>query len=577
MIRIRTALALGIGNIFHVLSYRLRLALGIHPVQDVKATSPQPPFFIAPLNLRRGLEPAPRPDELPDWHADTRQDARPWWQITDFGTHDIKTVWQPSRFEWAVAWAQHAALGDTEAVERLNAWIADWLQHNAPYLGVNWQCGQEASIRVINLALASHLQQQTDTPCPSLQDLVALHLRRIAATRHYAIAQDNNHGITEAAALFIGGSFASAHENWAWIGRTQLEERVRTLVMPDGTFSLYSVNYHRMVLDTLVFVEVWRAARQLPQFSAQFYDRVSAMTWWLHAMIDANTGDAPNLGANDGTCLLKLGVIEDRDYRPSLQRAAALFLQRNATYGADPHQSLAWLGITLPQENLIPATSQSFSDGGFTIARRGNAMAVLHYPHFKFRPSQADLLHLDFWHKGQNILRDAGSFSYADPQANAYFSGIESHNSVQFDGQEPMPRLGRFLFGDWSKTDHIESLNANATTTSFGASYTSSHGAHHARTVHLKETSLHVEDNIANFQHKAVLRWRLPAGDWQLQGSTVTGHGYRLTVQANAPIARIALVSGWESRYYLQRSLLPVLEVELHEPATLTTQLQWHT
>ena len=44
---------------------------------------------------------------------------------------------------------------------------------------------------------------------------VATHLQRIAATKRYAEAQDNNHWISEAAAMFIGGSwlaaFASAH------------------------------------------------------------------------------------------------------------------------------------------------------------------------------------------------------------------------------------------------------------------------------------------------------------------------------------------------------------------------------
>ena len=33
-------------------------------------------------------------------------------------------------------------------------------------------------------------------------------------------------------------------------------------------------------------------------------------------------------------------------------------------------------------------------------------------PQAPARPSQADALHLDLWHRGVNLLRDAGTFSY---------------------------------------------------------------------------------------------------------------------------------------------------------------------
>ena len=42
-------------------------------------------------------------------------------------------------------------------------------------------------------------------------ELVYIHLKRIESTISYAIAQDNNHGTSEAAALFIGGSWLLAN------------------------------------------------------------------------------------------------------------------------------------------------------------------------------------------------------------------------------------------------------------------------------------------------------------------------------------------------------------------------------
>ena len=85
----------------------------------------------------------------------------------------------------------------------------------------------------------------------------------MSATTSYAIGQDNNHGTSEAAALFVGGSWLAVHGDpsageIAARGRTMLEERVERLVASDGSFSQYSVNYHRLLLDTLSITEWWR-------------------------------------------------------------------------------------------------------------------------------------------------------------------------------------------------------------------------------------------------------------------------------------------------------------------------------
>ena len=106
--------------------------------------------------------------------------------------------------------AQRVALGDPAELTRLNHWLANWSRLNPPYLGVNWKCGQEASIRVLHLAAAALILDQAEQPLGSLCDLLRAHLRRIAPTMAYAIGQQNNHGTTEAAALFVGGSWLAS-------------------------------------------------------------------------------------------------------------------------------------------------------------------------------------------------------------------------------------------------------------------------------------------------------------------------------------------------------------------------------
>ena len=47
--------------------------------------------------------------------------------------------------------------GEERYLDTLNAWLLDWVKCNQVNSGVNWKCGQEASIRIINLLLTARL------------------------------------------------------------------------------------------------------------------------------------------------------------------------------------------------------------------------------------------------------------------------------------------------------------------------------------------------------------------------------------------------------------------------------------
>lgn len=600
-----TALALGGGNIARAASYRFGVKLGLNPVRQLRAAVPRGPFFAAVpgegasvrsiTSWRTSGQLFSRwryvvANDAPDWLANPltgqRVDAadRGWWEIPDFDptVGDIKLIWELSRMDWVLALAQHARGCDAAALSRLNNWLADWCKQNPPYRGPNWKCGQEASIRVMHLAIAALMLGQVKHPAPSLLDLIQLHLQRIAPTIQYAVAQDNNHGTSEAAALFIGGSWLAAQgvedgARWQRQGRKWLENRVARLIGVDGSFSQYSLNYHRMVVDTVCMVEVWRRHMELPEFSVRWQQRAKAATLWLHHMVNPVNGDGPNLGANDGARLLQLADTTYRDHRPTVQLGTALFAGVRAYAEDGPwNHAFHWLGVTLPQLTAPQPSNMAANDGGFAVLRRGTAMAMLRFPRFRFRPSQADALHLDLWLGGDNLLRDAGSFSYnTDPSWLNYFGGTASHNTVQFDDRDQMPRLSRFLFGNWLKTSFIEPLTEGAQATRFAAGYRDGHRANQRRRVSLEESGLRVVDEVDGFKHKAVLRWRLAPGPWRLEGQSVTNGTHVLTIAASVPIARCELVEGWESRHYLEKTPLPVLEIEVQQPGTLTTDYRW--
>lgn len=600
-LKVQTAKALGLFNLFRVAAYNLGVRTGLNPVKRLK------PLPISGLLFR----PLPSSSQGESSHsyafiafgwmsslsmADLKWKKniltgkefsdmdKPWFSLPDFDSNvgDIKGIWEASRFDWVLGLARDYLAGRGAALEELNATTKSWIEQNATYLGPNWKCGQEASIRVMHLAFAAKLLNQVHDSEPALLALVKAHLKRIAPTISYAVAQDNNHGTSEAAALFIGGSWLVVNgddcgKQWQKLGRKWLENRAKRLIAWDGTFSQYSVNYHRVMLDTYSMAELWRRELELSPFTRGLTEKVSLATQWLYLLIEPSTGDAPNLGHNDGARLLQLTDTDYRDFRPSVQLASILFLQTSAWQEDGNFDGvLSLLKLQKPRSVLPEPASFHFSDGGYIgLRNQSGAFALFNYPKFRFRPAQNDALHVDLWCDGVNLLRDGGTFSYnAGQDYIDYYGGTQSHNTIQFDGNEQMPRLSRFLLGGWlkAKNTHFDERQLTGQ-----AGYRDYLGCEHLRRVSLTKTSLMVIDEVKGFKNKAVLRWRLNPDNWQVQGQTVTNGNHKIFIDSDAKIVRLEIVAGRESRYYYQESSIPVLEVEISSDGKITTEYQFRS
>ncbi len=599
--KVKTALSLGVVNFLRFAVYKIGISIGLNPVRKISAQTEFGNFFLAYegelqhqkvndqwLGAHTFFGKKSSVLSMPNWQLNCLTnnsvcyEDKPWFFISDFDKNigDIKGIWEASRFDWVLCYAQSAASGNGEDLNRLNIWLNDWLSKNPPYLGINWKCGQEASIRVMHLAMAAKILGQSQRSSTVLMEFIKAHLKRISPTIMYAIAQDNNHGTSEAAALFIGGSWLSINGDvdglkWEKQGRKWLENRAQRLIENDGSFSQYSMTYHRVMLDTFCMAEVWREELGLPAFSSHLYTKLRAATVWLFQMTPGLTGDAPNLGANDGARLLPLTGTDYRDFRPCVQLSSSVFLGKVAYKDAgDWDLPLQWLGCSKSSIALEAPKSVDMEVGGYALLRRKNAFVMFNYPNFKFRPSQCDALHVDFWYDGENILRDGGTYSYnAGQKFIDYYGGVESHNTVQFDSHQQMPRLSRFLLGDWLKIKTKSSLVENEEWSMFSAAYEDRYACTHKRSVSLSERRLQVIDHVSGFRRSAILRWRLQPGEWELIGDRVINPKFCIQISTDVPIARLELVCGFESKYYYQESELPVLEVEIEQAGHITTEI----
>ncbi|XOV79170.1 MAG: heparinase II/III family protein [Aestuariibacter sp.] len=530
-------------------------------------------FFAESINL--GCPPV--------WYGiEYRESIELHWSKVKFGASDIKDVWDVSRFGWVITLAL-ASCKNANHLQRLNEVVKDWCQSNPINCGPNWSCAQEVSIRMINLLFATRIIGQDTNPSDDLIKFTYYHCKRVDATLGYSLAQDNNHGVSEAAALYIGGTWLNkvSHEYSEFAqriadkGRRNLEHLCERLILSDGGFSMYSMNYHRSVLNTLTFVELWRRVHGDVKFKNSFYQKSVSMSDFLSSFVDKENGQVPNIGTNDGSNLFFSFWHDYQDFRPAIDWAYAVFKSELRYEVSTPLQIFK---REIGETQVVAKSTQSkvFEKSGIVLLRQNEAKALLRFPSFQFRPGQSDLLHLDFWLNGMNILRDSGSYSYSVSDSDAaYFSSSKAHNTIQFDCREQMPKLSRFLYGEWPGVKYSPEIKRQDGQVNSVAEYTDFLGASHRRSVKLEEGQLTVEDDISGKFDVAVLRWKLDRRDWQLNGHQLISNDLTLKIETSVPPKRVQLCDGMESKFYSKKVVTPVLEIELHAQCSITSILSW--
>lgn len=462
---------------------------------------------------------------------------------------DIRPVWEANR------WAELPRLALAGQGARADDWLAAWFAANPPYRGPNWACGQEAGLRALHLGLAAALLGGRPGA-----EAIGLLARRIDANPAYAMAQDNNHPISEAAGLLACG-MAIGNRRMARRGARRLDRAVARLVAPDGSFAQPSPAYHRLLLDVMSVAEWLRRRWSGPPAALVTLARMDAATRWLHRVACPRSGALPRIGHQDGSHVADLSGAGPDDSRASLERAARLFCGASAGWPDDP--GCAAMGLAVPAGRL--GEPGDWTTPGFLGRRSGAARAVLRTGPLRFRPNHADLLHLDLWDGPDNLLRDGGTGAYnpRDRGWLAYFQGAAAHNTIAFDGEDQMPRLGPFLFLQWPENGVLP----------HGGWWRDRRGRSHAREVFATPEGFRIEDRIGGSFAEAVLRWRLAPGEWALTEDGVAGRAC-MGITADAPLG-LRLVEGLESLAYGEVSPLPVLEARVGPGATrLTTVIR---
>jgi hypothetical protein len=537
----------------------------------------------------------------PDWHAyvplagaDVGETIRmqDHWSTYNLEQlpHDVKLLWEPSRFGWVYPLAQAYSLsGDRRYVEGFWTLYASWLESNPPQAGLHWFSAQEVAIRLIALTFAAYtfsdvMEDEPQRWVDLLRGIV-VHTERIPVSISYARAQDNNHLLVESAALFLAGlcfpEFAKAG-HWKQEGRSLFQAGLDRQVFDDGGYVQHSANYQRLVLQLGILVA--KAASDLGEpLNPPALKALADIATCLAALVDAEHGQTPNFGPNDGATLLSMSTCDFEDYRPTLQ-AASYLLEDEPRYPSGRWDDLSlWLKLVNGAKGNVttarkdPITSQ-FPQAGLYLTRGKNLRTMFRVAHFRNRPGHSDQMHLDIWYQGANLARDPGSYLYnANPPWDNPFSGAWCHNTIGLDNREPMLKAGRFLWLDWSQAailghwgspqERVEVLFARHQPRRWS-------GHKHQRTVAMMdgEVLLVADDILGQGEHNVTLNWNLADLAWHTDGNSITlrneGFSTLLTwsvessrwglYRAGACISGEDLVEnaaiyGWHARTYAQR------------------------
>jgi hypothetical protein len=366
---------------------------------------------------------------------------------------DIKFIWEPARFGWALKLAQAYYLTREEKyAQKFLELLMDFIDRNPLNLGPNWESAQEVALRLIALIIACDLMRGAKSFTSKRKEVllrsIADHADRVPPTLSYAKAQNNNHLISEAVGLFTAGVFLPDHphsKKWRHLGLKWFNKAIQRQIAANGEYIQHSTNYHRMML----MLSLWMNALLLGQGSEldqSIKEKLSCAVTWLYTHYDQLSGKVSNLGHNDGAHILPFSSSPYDDFRPILSAASRAFSGKPILEPGEWDDLSSWLGIP-----SIDHSAASSPESGYRIGNK-SSWASLRAVKYKSRPAHADQLQVDLWYQGYNIARDPGTYQYnAPPPWDNGLARSCVHNTITINGKDQMLRAGRFLWLDWSQ------------------------------------------------------------------------------------------------------------------------------
>lgn len=412
-------------------------------------------------------------EEQIDWHRDPKSGiAAPRKFSFDIDYRDeklvgnIKNTWEKSRHHHLTLLAlAHAASNDDRYLHEIRAQLTGWIEQNPYLVGVNWNQGLEAGIRLIAWLWTERLLGKAGPPLffdPRIRPMIYQHQLMISQTRSQG-SSANNHLVGEMAGLFVAAAtwqWFPESRQWQETARAALEREIITQTFDSGIHREQGFSYQLFVIEFFLLA-AFEARRIGRPFSDSFHGRLRKMIEAIPALTDVG-GNLPRYGDGDEGMAVQLQPA-------AWERAGWLYEVGAALVGAEsplpesPTLPARILGQRVSARPFKPARdSQAFSDAGlfvlsnargtdeeiFVLADAGplGYLSIAAHGH-------ADALSFTLSVGGRPILVDPGTYCYhTDLTSRRYFRGTSAHNTVTVDGRDQSTQGGPFL---WTRRANV--------------------------------------------------------------------------------------------------------------------------
>lgn len=408
-----------------------------------------------------------------NWHSDwgmIEVPAAGRIELPQAGGPDAKRVWEINRHQFLVTLGQAYLLTGREVyAEHAVQLIESWISRNPPFRGLNWTESLEPAMRLLSWLWTLRLIETSaalDTET-ARRIVTCIVLQRDYIRRHLSIhSSPNTHLLAESLALFVVGlalpSLRGAR-SCVRLGQRLLEKELMHQVSDDGSHGEKSAYYHCYALEMYLLATILGQQHAMA-FSPLWLRRVERMAEFLMHIMRPD-GSLARFGDDDGGKTLRL-CDEDYHHPRSLLAVAALVFARGdfKFVAGDLPEEIFWLfgaeGAS-KYESLSdrePLTKQGvrwFSDAQIAVTRtgwhesdswllgQGQPMGMLTAGH-----SHASPLSFELFMKGQPVVVDPGTYSYADEAWRNYFRSEQAHNAVIADHAPWLSPAGPFRWND---------------------------------------------------------------------------------------------------------------------------------
>lgn len=427
-----------------------------------------------------------------------------WYEIEDFNEKigDIKIIWEPSRFCYFYLFSRaYIITKNIKYYEAFSENIQSWVNQNIYPYGPNYKCGQEATIRMINLLLNYTVFNKynliTKKDKENIFKIVKYSYKKVQSNFFYAHkCIKNNHTLSEIIGLIIGAQCCMEKGKIKKAYKLLFKE-IKNQVLDDGGYIQYSFNYHRLALQ--LFEIMFKLEEVTKVNTPNEIKELIYKSAMLLYQVQVENGDVPNYGSNDGALIFPVTLASYRDFSPPINTLYT-YIKDNKLYKDKIYdEELIWLGkkeALYYKYEKVKRVSVKFDKIGLYTLRNKELYAMIVCNSYKHRPAHMDGLHLDLWYNDHNIFCDSGTYSYADEQGKKLVL-TDAHNTIKVDSVEQMSKFREFFIYNYTKSKVIKYSNGE-----IECILRSKNGYIHTRRIKIEDSKMKVKEIITTNRNR---------------------------------------------------------------------------